>query len=277
MTKQPQSASTLKLSKLCRWILILGTFKVLLLGSMFIFPEPEVTTVAKKEASSQNKPQIDRNESSEKSISDVVTDTLKVESPLAYAQPSSSVNVAPPAPKIRQSSSPFTQDVEEKENSNISDTTLPIMIPKVDPNNPSTRPDEAVSATAPVPKLNPFVPKDSLQRKQEELNRREQELLALQQQMQSRLDELHALEGKIQKMLDEANNVKDQKLTHLIDVYSNMKAKQAADVLATLDPKIAVKILSGMRGRQAGEVLTYMAPEPAAKLSEMLSRTQLPN
>ena len=43
-----------------------------------------------------------------------------------------------------------------------------------------------------------------------------------------------------------------------------------------LTARIAVKILAGMRGKQAGEILTYMRAEPAAKLSELLSRTQLP-
>lgn len=270
MTKQPQSDSTLKLSKLCRWILSLSTFKLLFLGSMFIFSEPQVVIVENKEEKTKE------SKNSDTFIKDFVT--KKVESPLAYAQPTKTANVTPPAPKVRQNISPFSQDIQSLEDTaNNLGEVYPVTIPKADPNNISTRPDEALVTPAPAPKLNPFVPKDSVQRKQEELNRREQELLSLQQQMQSRLDELHALEGKIQKMLDEASNVKDQKLTHLIDVYSNMKPKQAADVLATLDPKIAVKILSGMRGRQAGEVLTYMAPEPAAKLSEMLSRTQLPN
>ncbi len=67
----------------------------------------------------------------------------------------------------------------------------------------------------------------------------------------------------------------DEKLRHLVDVYSNMKPKQAAEVLATLDERIAVKILAGMRGKQAGEVLSYMQAAPAAKLSELLSRTQI--
>ena len=55
-----------------------------------------------------------------------------------------------------------------------------------------------------------------------------------------------------------------------------MKAKQAAAVLETLDPKIAVKVLAGMRGRQAGEILTFVKPERAAQLTESLARMQLP-
>lgn len=140
----------------------------------------------------------------------------------------------------------------------------------------SMRPDTPMVPQAPAPTVNPFVPQDSAQRKQEELNRREQELLALQQQMQTRLEELRTLETRIQSMLKQADNVQDDKLRHLIDVYSNMKAKQAAEVLATLDETIAVRILAGMRGKQAGEVLSYMEAAPAARLSELLSKTSLP-
>ena len=55
-----------------------------------------------------------------------------------------------------------------------------------------------------------------------------------------------------------------------------MKAKQAGQVLETLDERTAVRILAGMRGRQAGEILNNITPEKAARLSEMLTRMQLP-
>ena len=115
-----------------------------------------------------------------------------------------------------------------------------------------------------------------LQRKQDELVRREQELRQLQHQVDTRLADLQQLEVRIQAMIKEAEGMKDSKFRHLVDVYSNMKAKQAAAVLETLDERIAVKILAGMRGRQAGEVLTYATPEKAARLSEALTRMQLP-
>ena len=38
---------------------------------------------------------------------------------------------------------------------------------------------------------------------------------------------------------------KREKMQHLVDVYSNMKPKQAAQVLETLDESIAVRILYG--------------------------------
>ncbi len=231
MTKRPHSDSNRRLSKLCRWILVLGALKVSLLLSLAMLPQeifPPLFTFGN------------------------ATDLT----PPAHAAGELEQSVAPPAPRVRSGApSPFAQ--------------MPAAQPEI------MRPDEAVPGDGPAPRVVPFMPRDTAQRKQEELNRREQELLALQQQMQSRLDELHALEGKIQSMLKKANDVQDEKLKHLIDVYSNMKPRQAAQVLETLDERIAVRILAGMRGKQAGEVLTYMQAEPAAKLSELLSRTEL--
>lgn len=135
-------------------------------------------------------------------------------------------------------------------------------------------PDKA--APAPAPTMTESQEREALQQRQEQLNRREQELKQLQDQLDTRLEELQTLEGKLQTMIKEADSLKDQKLRHLVDVYTNMKAKQAAEVLESLDERISVKILAGMRGRTAGEILTFVKAERAARLSEALTRMQLP-
>ena len=118
--------------------------------------------------------------------------------------------------------------------------------------------------------------KDALDRRQADLDRREAELNRLEQSLNEKLLNMQAMEARIQTMLKEAQSLKDEKMRHLVDVYTNMKAQQAAQVLETLDERTAVQILAGMRGRQAGEILTYVKPEKAARLSEMLTRMQLP-
>lgn len=115
-----------------------------------------------------------------------------------------------------------------------------------------------------------------LLKRQEELDQREQALKQLETDLNARVAKLKDMEKNLRTMLDEAKGVKDQKLKHLIDVYSNMNAKQAAKVLETLDNGIAVKILAGMRGRQAGDVLNNMEAKKAAGLTEMLTKMQLP-
>lgn len=116
----------------------------------------------------------------------------------------------------------------------------------------------------------------SLQAREEELRRKEQSLQALEKQIDEKLLRLQKLETNLTQLITQAEEIKDKKLRHLIDVYSNMKAQQAATVIETLNEDIAVKILAGMRGRQAGEVLTYVKAEKAARLTERLTKMQVP-
>ena len=118
--------------------------------------------------------------------------------------------------------------------------------------------------------------RDALARRQEELSRKEQELRVLEGELSGKLEKMQILENRLGNMIKDAEETKDAKFRHLVDVLSNMKSKQAAAVLETLDPKIAVRVLAGMRGRQAGEILTFVKPEIAAHLTEALARMQLP-
>lgn len=133
---------------------------------------------------------------------------------------------------------------------------------------------ESAATAKPPPQSN--ISREATQRRQEELARKEQDLKTLEKDLDDRLLRLQDLEVRLQTMLKEAEEVENAKFRHLVDVFSNMKAKQAAGVLETLDEKIAVKVLAGMRGRQAGEILTFINPIKAARLSESLTRVQLP-
>lgn len=136
---------------------------------------------------------------------------------------------------------------------------------------------QAAPAEAPAPSGPPGVLDwQELGKRKEELDRREQAIHEMEAKIDQRVKDLAALESSIKTMLDQAQQMKDEKLKHLIDVYTNMKPKQAGEVLETLDENIAVKILAGMKGRQAGEVLTGVSAKKAARLSEMLTRFQLP-
>ncbi len=127
-----------------------------------------------------------------------------------------------------------------------------------------------------APEAGSALARDAQARRQEEMARKEQDLRALEKDLDERLEKLQLLEARLQRMLKEAAEVKSDKFRQLIDVLSNMKAKQAAGVLETLDEKVAVKVLSGMRGRQAGEILTYVDSKKAARLAESLARMQMP-
>ncbi|WP_245577873.1 MotE family protein [Maridesulfovibrio bastinii] len=116
----------------------------------------------------------------------------------------------------------------------------------------------------------------ALKAKEDELARKERSLKTLEQSLDKKLAKLADLEKRLKKMIEDANVLKDQKIKHLVGVYSSMKAKSAAAVIETLDMKLAVKILAGMRGKTAGNILNSVDPKKAAILSEALTRLQIP-
>jgi flagellar motility protein MotE (MotC chaperone) len=117
---------------------------------------------------------------------------------------------------------------------------------------------------------------ERLRQKKEELRRREKTLQELEQKIDRKLERQAELEKRLQQAIEEAKVLKDKKIKHLVDVYSNMEPQQAARVLESLDQTIAVKILAGMRGRTAGEILTFVQAKKAAALSEALTDFQTP-
>ncbi|MBI9112096.1 MotE family protein [Maridesulfovibrio ferrireducens] len=116
----------------------------------------------------------------------------------------------------------------------------------------------------------------ALKSKEDELARKERSLRTLEKNLDKKLAELNSLETRLKKMLADADVLKDQKIKHLVGVYTAMKPKSAALVIESLDTGLAVKILSGMRGRNAGEILGFVAPKKAAALSEELTKLQVP-
>ena len=117
---------------------------------------------------------------------------------------------------------------------------------------------------------------EKLRAKEQELKRKEQELKKLEKKIEKKLLEQKQLAKKLEQLINRAEVLKNKKIKHLVQVYSNMDPARAAKVLETLDKQLAVKIMAGMKGRIAGEILTNMDPKKAAELSEALTEFQTP-
>ncbi|SDK38791.1 hypothetical protein SAMN05660337_0291 [Maridesulfovibrio ferrireducens] len=135
---------------------------------------------------------------------------------------------------------------------------------------------ESASKVDKRPERMPEADWKALKSKEDELARKERSLRTLEKNLDKKLAELNSLETRLKKMLADADVLKDQKIKHLVGVYTAMKPKSAALVIESLDTRLAVKILSGMRGRNAGEILGFVAPKKAATLSEELTKLQVP-
>lgn len=145
--------------------------------------------------------------------------------------------------------------------------TTPVPTNSVDPMTTAVPP--------PSPNVNAYSPPEDPNRKQQELARREQEILMLKQQMEQRLKELESAEMRVKGMIKDATDVESKKVSGLIAVYANMKPKQAAQTLQSLDERVAVRILTGLSPKQAGEILSYADPKITAKLTELMTRMQM--
>jgi flagellar motility protein MotE (MotC chaperone) len=275
MTKPQRFASSLRLSRLCRWLLTAAAIKVALLVAFALeqpWPfatggEPAVVATAVAPAPGARAAAQPGSGLDLPLTADIASAT-GVPATLAAASPDSAVAPAVTAARGRMHRDGTAWAAEAQ----------PAPSPATSPaaSAASTAPPTGGVAGAAAGGQNGLLNRDDLNRRQEDLNRREQELKSLEQQIDAKLAQMQDLEARIKIMLKDAQGMKDEKLRHLVDVYTNMKAKQAAAVLETLDEKIAVRILAGMRGRQAGEILTFVQAEKAAKLSEALTRMQLP-
>lgn len=258
MTKRPPCATSLPPSRLCRLLIIALVFKITVLALLIFEPGPG-------------------------SLNGVL---FLAESGPAPASAASAEGAAAPPALEAELPDPGMGRVEAAPAQGLAapPATAPAATPGVSaPTEESSRALPAIGA-APTPaafnatRNSTLAPDnaDTLARRQEDLARKEQELRVLERELADRLERMQLLENRLAEMIKDAEQAGDAKFRHLVDVLSNMKAKQAAAVLETLDQKIAVRVLAGMRGRQAGEILTFVRPEIAAQLSEALARMQLP-
>lgn len=113
--------------------------------------------------------------------------------------------------------------------------------------------------------------KKELDAREEELNRMESELQVQKVDLEKRLKELEEMRTKISSMLEDRVKVDDQKVDTLVQMYSNMKAPQAAKVFETMDEDLAVEILGRMKKKNAADIMNLLKPEKAQILSEMFA------
>lgn len=263
MTKQQPYATSLRPSKICRLLIIAFTLKLAVLG-LLIF-EPALPGDSMPSLSGV----FSRLSGAEPSENDKSGRGMAAAAESAGAPPA----LAPVLPDAAQTP-PLSVRGNGSAGSSESGRGLPSLGQRTAaPSAPGAA--GAVNNPSPSSAQQAEV-RDALARRQEDLARKEQELRVLEAELANRLEKMKMLENRLASMIKDAEETNDAKFRHLVDVLSNMKSKQAAAVLETLDPKIAVRVLAGMRGRQAGEVLTFVRPEVAAQLTESLARMQLP-
>ena len=108
---------------------------------------------------------------------------------------------------------------------------------------------------------------------EKELEQKQRQLELLQAEMDEKIAKLEALRQEFVAQVTAEETRQNERIKHLVTLYSNMKPQAAAAVIEELDDVIAVEIFRNMRGREAGKILAYVSPALASRISEMLSGT----
>jgi flagellar motility protein MotE (MotC chaperone) len=110
--------------------------------------------------------------------------------------------------------------------------------------------------------------KISLDLREKELGELEEELHKQKEEIEARIRRLEELRGQISTILKERVEVDQEKVAKLVETYSNMKPKQAAEILGGIDEDLAVDILAKMKKKNAAEIMNLLEAGKARSLSE---------
>ena len=105
-----------------------------------------------------------------------------------------------------------------------------------------------------------------------QLERERKQLAGLKQEIQAKVARLSEIQDSIQRQLDEQKTILDNKIKHLIKIYTTMAPKKAAALIEKLDMEIIIELFSTMKGEHVGQILPHVSAEKAAKISERLAR-----
>lgn len=111
--------------------------------------------------------------------------------------------------------------------------------------------------------------------RKKELDQREKELVELEAELQKqkveldkRIKELQEVREQIATLLKDRVEVDQAKVDKLVEFYSNMKPKQAAEIIGTIDEDLAIEVLGKMKKKNAAEIMNLLPPTKAQTLSE---------
>lgn len=110
--------------------------------------------------------------------------------------------------------------------------------------------------------------KKQLDLRETELNALEEELHKQREEVESRIVQLDKIRSEIGVVLKERVDVDEERVTKLVDFYSNMKPKQAAEIFNDLNENLAVEVLGRMKKKNAAEIMNLLEPKKAQVLSE---------
>lgn len=116
----------------------------------------------------------------------------------------------------------------------------------------------------------------ALHTREEEIRKKEEELVPLKKDIEEKLGELNELQMRLtsyaKALAEREEAMKDTKMAHLVELYTAMEPGKAAAIMEKLKMETVVLILRHMKGKSAGAIISLMKPEMGAQVVEKLSQ-----
>lgn len=106
-----------------------------------------------------------------------------------------------------------------------------------------------------------------MEEREQDLRVREQLLQAAERRLEERLAELAALEERVQEAVQSDEERASEEIGRLVQLYSAMRAKDAAAIFDGLDIAILVEVAIAMNPRKMADILGNMEPDAARRLT----------
>lgn len=119
--------------------------------------------------------------------------------------------------------------------------------------------------------------RDALDKRERELDLRENLLAAAEKRLDAKLGELKKVQGTVTGLLKKHDTEEEAKLAQLVKMYEVMKPKEAAAIFEKLDMDVLLDVIERMREQKSGPIIAKMDPSKAEKLTAALAeRRTLP-
>ncbi|VXB16508.1 MotE family protein [Brevundimonas sp. G8] len=96
-------------------------------------------------------------------------------------------------------------------------------------------------------------------------------MVAAEQKLEAKIQALAALKAEMKQMLGQVDEREKAEIDRLVQVYSAMRPKEAAPVMASLEDRVRLPVAAAMRPRTLAAIMAQMTAPQAKELTEKLA------
>ena len=96
-------------------------------------------------------------------------------------------------------------------------------------------------------------------------------MVAAEQKLDAKVKALEALKAEMKQMLGQVDEREKAEIDRLVQVYSAMRPKEAAPVMAALEDRVRLPVAAAMRPRTLAAIMAQMSAPQAKELTEKLA------